>query len=79
MAYRDAREWIDTLEKEGELSRIKTTVDWDLEIGGITQAVFDREGPALLFENIKDHEKTFCTKFFTASIATYPVSPSCWE
>ena len=72
MAYNDAREWIDTLEKEGELARINTKVDWDLEMGGITQHVFDKGGPALLFENIKDHEDSFCRKFLTASLSTYP-------
>lgn len=72
MAYQDLREWIDTLEKEGELTRVKAKVDWDLEIGGITQEVFDKEGPALLFENIKDHEETLCRKLFTGSLATYP-------
>ena len=56
MAYKDLREWIETLESEGELARVKAKVDWDLEIGGITQRVFDEEGPALLFENIKGHE-----------------------
>lgn len=72
MAYNDLRDWISTLEAEGELARVKAKVDWDLEIGGITQRVFDEEGPALLFENIKDHEETICRKLFTASLSTYP-------
>jgi len=29
-------------------------------------------GPALLFENIKDHENTVCKRFFTGALATYP-------
>lgn len=70
MAYQDLREWIAKLESEGELFRVKAKVDWDLEIGGIVQKIFDEEGPALLFENIKDHENTFCRKFFTASLST---------
>ena len=65
MAYKDLREWIKKLEEEGELARVKAKVDWDLEMGGIVQEVFDRGGPALLFENIKDHEDTLSTKFFT--------------
>ena len=72
MAYVDLREWIDALEKESELARVKVEVDWDLEIGGITQETFDRKGPALLFENIKDHKNTVCTRLFTGSLATYP-------
>lgn len=72
MAYRDLRQWIDTLESEKMLTRVKVEVDWNLEIGGITQKVFEIDGPALLFENIKDHKDTLCTKFFTASLSTYP-------
>ncbi|MFC1860829.1 UbiD family decarboxylase [Chloroflexota bacterium] len=72
MAYNDLREWIALLEKEGELARIKAKVNWDLEIGGIAQKIFDTEGPAVLFENIKDHENTNGKKFFTASLSTYP-------
>ena len=70
MAFKDLREWIAKLESERELYRIKAKVDWDLEIGGIVQKVFDEKGPALLFENIKDHEKTLCKKLFTASLST---------
>jgi UbiD family decarboxylase len=72
MVIKDARHWLEVLEKEGELARIKTKVDWYLEIGAIAEEVFRKEGPALLFENIKDHENTFCRKFFTASLSTYP-------
>ncbi len=70
MAFKDAREWMDLLEREGLLARIKAEVDWHLEIGGITQRVFEIKGPALLFENIKDHKDTICKKFFTASLST---------
>jgi 4-hydroxy-3-polyprenylbenzoate decarboxylase len=71
MAYQDMREWIQKLEEEGELSKIQVEVDWDLEIGGITQETFDNKGPALLFENVKDHQDTICTKLFTGSLGTY--------
>lgn len=71
MAFKDLRQWIDKLEEEGELARVKAKVNWDLEIGGITQEVFDKGDPALLFENIKDHEDTICRKFFTGSLASY--------
>ncbi|TDA67544.1 MAG: hypothetical protein D9V47_10820, partial [Clostridia bacterium] len=40
MAYNDLRDWISALETEGELARVKARVDWDLEVGGITQRVF---------------------------------------
>jgi len=72
MAFRDLRQWIETLDKKKELARVKARVDWNLEIGGITQAVFDKEGPALLFDNIKDYDNTLCRQLFTASLSTYP-------
>jgi len=72
MAYTDLREWLKKLESENELAKVKAKVDWNLEIGGIVQEAFDREGPALLFENIKDHENTLCRKLFVGSLATYP-------
>jgi len=71
MAYKDLREWIDALERDGELSRIKAKVDWNVEVGAIVQEVEDRRGPALLFENIKDHENTLCKKLFCYSLGTY--------
>lgn len=72
MAYQDLRTWIEKLEGEGEVAKVTEKVDWNLEIGGITQETFDRKGPSLLFDNIKDHEKTLCTKLFTGSLATFP-------
>jgi UbiD family decarboxylase len=70
MAYKDLREWIDKLQKEGELARVQEEVDWELEIGGIVREVCDKGGQALLFENVKDHKNTVCTKLFTAGVAT---------
>ncbi len=33
---------------------MKDQVDWDLEVGAIMQKVFDTQGPAVLFESVKD-------------------------
>lgn len=55
MAYRDLRQWIDFLEKAGELKKVHKEVDWNLEVGAITRRVYDLEAPAPLFENIKDY------------------------
>ena len=70
MADRDLRSWIDLLETEGELKRIKAKVDWNDEIAQIIRKVDEQDGPALLFENIKGHENTFSKKLFTNSLAT---------
>src|SRR5436190_8491842 len=53
MAFRNQQEFIDTLEKAGELVRIKKFVDPKLEIAEITDRVSKsgNGGKALLFEN----------------------------
>ena len=79
MAYDDLRDWIKTLEKHGELKRIREEVSPELEITEITDRVSkigarginNREGnyapggPALLFENVKGHpgHKVFINQF----------------
>ena len=47
MGFKDQREWIEKLEKEGELKKIKAAVDWDEEMGAITREVQSRgaQGP----------------------------------
>jgi len=70
MASRDLRTWIARLESEGELKRVKAKVDWDDEISQIIRKVYVQNGPALLFENIKDHEKTLSRRLFTNGLGT---------
>ena len=63
MAYDDLRDWIAALDRAGELKKIKTEVDPILEIAEITDRVSKSNGgrasspggPALLFQNIKNH------------------------
>jgi 4-hydroxy-3-polyprenylbenzoate decarboxylase len=59
MAFSDLREYIEVLEKEGELVRIKKEVDWNLEVGAIIRRSYDLKAPAPFFENIKDYPKGF--------------------
>ena len=56
MGYKDLREFIARLESEGELQRIKVEVDWNLEIGAVMRRVQEINGPACLFEKVKDSE-----------------------
>ena len=49
--YRNTEHWIKTLEKKGELIRIKEYVNPHLEITEITDRISKHLGPALLFEN----------------------------
>ena len=51
MEYRDLRDFIDQLEKQGDLKRIDQRVDPNLEITEISDRVLRSGGPALLFEN----------------------------
>ena len=53
MAYRDLRDFLRTLEKNGELKRISAEVDPVLEIAEITDRAVKAGGPALLFEKPK--------------------------
>jgi 4-hydroxy-3-polyprenylbenzoate decarboxylase len=53
VAYRDLRDFLRTLEKEGELKRISAEVDPILEITEITDRCVKAGGPALLFEHPK--------------------------
>ncbi len=51
MAFRNLHEFIDVLDKAGELKRITEFVDPVLEIAEVTDRVSKSNGPALLFEN----------------------------
>jgi 4-hydroxy-3-polyprenylbenzoate decarboxylase len=53
MKYRDLRDFIQQLEAQGELVRIKTEVDPYLEMTEICDRTLRKKGPALLFENPK--------------------------
>ncbi|MCB9335433.1 MAG: UbiD family decarboxylase [Flavobacteriales bacterium] len=56
MIYKSTRECVEDLEKHGHLIRIKEEVDPDLEMAAIHLRVFENNGPAILFENIKGCE-----------------------
>jgi len=51
----DLGEFIEKLEKAGELRLVKTQVDADLEIAEILRRVMYANGPAVLFENVKNY------------------------
>ncbi|MEN8180322.1 MAG: 4-hydroxy-3-polyprenylbenzoate decarboxylase [Pseudomonadota bacterium] len=53
MKYKDLRDFIQQLEARGELKRIQTEVDANLEITEICDRTLRAGGPALLFENVK--------------------------
>ena len=53
MAYSSLKACIDDLEKNGHLIRIKEEVDPYLQMAAIHLRVFEHQGPAILFENVK--------------------------
>lgn len=55
MPIKDVRELISELERHGELKRIGTEVDADLEVAEIMRREMYCNGPAILFENVKGH------------------------
>ena len=53
MGYKSTKECIDDLEKHGHLIRVKEEVDPCLEMAAIHLRVFEANGPAIFFENVK--------------------------
>jgi 4-hydroxy-3-polyprenylbenzoate decarboxylase len=51
MRYRDLREFLDGLERLGELQRVSEPISARLEMTVVSDKVLRAEGPALLFEN----------------------------
>ncbi len=62
--YKDLREFLDHLEEIGELKRIKQEVSPFLEMTEISSRVLHNKGPALLFENPKNHNMPVLTNLF---------------
>ncbi|MCK5541133.1 MAG: UbiD family decarboxylase [Desulfobacterales bacterium] len=53
MTFKSLNDCVNFLENQGELIRVKEEIDPDLEMAEVTRRVFQNDGPALLFENIK--------------------------
>ena len=56
MAYSDLRQFIEVLEKNGELKRVSAEVDPILEITEVADRAVKSAGPALLFEKPKGYD-----------------------
>lgn len=53
MGYKSLRDCVNDLEKHGHLIRIKEEIDPYLEAAAIHLKVYEKQGPALYFENLK--------------------------
>ncbi|KAG2479250.1 MAG: 3-polyprenyl-4-hydroxybenzoate carboxy-lyase [Nitrosopumilales archaeon] len=56
MPIEDTPQFIQELENAGDLKRVKTEVDTDLEIAEILRRAMYANGPAILFENVKGYD-----------------------
>ena len=56
MPIEDIHELVEVLEKAGELKRVSTEVDSELELAEILRRTMYDNGPALLFEKVKGYD-----------------------
>jgi len=54
MLWQDLRQYLDKLESLGDLKRVEGA-NWEEDIGGITELMTERQGPALLFDQIQGY------------------------
>ncbi|MFD0636531.1 hypothetical protein ACFQ9X_38055 [Catenulispora yoronensis] len=52
---RSLREFIDELERIGDLHVVDKEVDWNLEVGAVIRRCYDVQAPAPLFTNLTDY------------------------
>jgi 4-hydroxy-3-polyprenylbenzoate decarboxylase len=64
MKYKDLREFLSALEKQGQLKRINQLVDPFLEITEICDRTLKAAGPALLFEHPKESDVPLLANLF---------------
>ncbi len=64
MSFTDLRDFLRAVERVGELRRVRVPVSPHLEITEICQRVVQREGPALLFENVEGSEFPLAINLF---------------
>jgi len=55
MPFKDLREFMERLEREGEVQRIDEEVDWNLEAGAIIRASNEKGLPAPFFQKVKGY------------------------
>jgi UbiD family decarboxylase len=73
-AYGDLRGWIKALAAAGEIAEIDAEIDWNIELGTVMRlAQGAGDGPALLFNNIKDYNRreTRCRRIFGCGLSNY--------
>lgn len=69
MIAKDMRQFIETLDETGDLVRVKQEVHWDLEAGAISRHAYEIQGPAVLFEKVKDYPPGY--RLFNGATGTW--------
>nr|MDP2190405.1 UbiD family decarboxylase [Rhodoferax sp.] len=69
MAHKDFRSFLAAIQSSGDLVTIDDQVDWDQELSGIGRLSCERNGPAFMFNNIKDYTPHW--RIATNPIATW--------
>lgn len=64
MTFKDLREFIELLDRSGELKRIDAPVDPELEVTEITDRMVKNGGPALLFTKVRGHTTPLLINIF---------------
>ncbi|WP_394173793.1 4-hydroxy-3-polyprenylbenzoate decarboxylase [Thalassotalea litorea] len=64
MKYKDLRDFINKLEEQGQLKRIRQPISTDLVMTEISDRTLKAKGPALLFENPIGHDMPVLTNLF---------------
>ena len=64
MKYRDLRDFVEQLDREGELKEIVVSVSPELEMTEVSSRVLQQDGPALLFKNPTGYSMPVLTNLF---------------
>jgi UbiD family decarboxylase len=59
--WKEMREFLEFLEQKGEIIHIKEEVDPEWEVNGITRMVLQKQGPAIIFHNVKGADLPLAT------------------
>ncbi len=68
-APQDFRSFLNAIQASGDLVAVDDQVDWDQELSGIGRLSCERNGPAFLFNNVKDYAPQW--RIATNPIATW--------
>lgn len=69
MPFKDNRQFIEALDKTGDIARIKDEIDWDVEAGAILRRALELDAAAPLFEKIRDYPSGY--RIFGGPTATH--------